>query len=169
MTKKLRAQIQKIKLLAADVDGVLTDAGMYYSDNGQEMKKFNVHDGMGMVMLREAGFKVAIITREDTKIVEHRAMKLKITDLFQGARDKVAAMETLMKRHGLQWDEVAFIGDDVNDLELLKRVGFAAAPADAMPQNKKAVHYVTEKKGGEGCVREICDMLLAIHQETVHS
>ena len=94
-------------------------------------------------------------------------MKLKITDLFQGARDKVAAMETLMKRHGFLWEDVAFIGDDVNDLELLKRVGFAAAPADAAPQNKKIAHYITKKNGGEGCVREICDMLLEAHNASI--
>jgi 3-deoxy-D-manno-octulosonate 8-phosphate phosphatase (KDO 8-P phosphatase) len=167
MTKKLISRLQKIKLLATDVDGVLTDSGMYYSENGDEMKKFNTRDGMGMVMLRECGIKVAIITREDTKIVERRAMKLKITDLFQGTRDKVAAMEMLMKRHGLRWEEVAYIGDDVNDLEVLKRVGFAVAPADAAPQNKKVVHFVTQKKGGEGCVREICDMLLEINNASV--
>jgi 3-deoxy-D-manno-octulosonate 8-phosphate phosphatase (KDO 8-P phosphatase) len=167
MTKKNIARLKKIKLLATDVDGVLTDSGMYYAENGDEMKKFNTRDGMGMVMLRDFGIKVGIITREDTRIVERRAMKLKITDLFQGTRDKVAAMETLMKRHGLQWEEVAFIGDDVNDLALLKRVGFAAAPADAAPQNKKIAHYITEKKGGEGCVREICDMLLEVHNASI--
>ncbi|MCX6138238.1 MAG: HAD hydrolase family protein [Ignavibacteriales bacterium] len=167
MTKKLISRLKKIKLLATDVDGVLTDSGMYYLENGEEMKKFNSRDGMGMVLLREYGIRVAIITREDTKLVERRAIKLKITDLFQGVRDKEVAMETLMKRHSLTWDDVAFIGDDVNDLELLKRVGFAAAPADAAPQNRKIVHYVTQKKGGEGCVREICDMLLEINNASI--
>ena len=167
MTDELIAQLKKIKLLATDVDGVLTDSGMYYAENGDEMKKFNTRDGMGMVLIREFGIKIAIITREETHIVERRALKLKISDLFQGATNKVAVMETLMKRHSLHWEEVAFIGDDVNDLELLKRVGFAAAPADAAPQNRKIVHYITEKKGGEGCVREICDMLLDVHNASI--
>ncbi len=162
MKKSLLPRLKKIKLLATDVDGVLTDSGMYYSENGDEMKKFSTRDGMGLVLLRKAGYKLAIITAEDTKIVERRAAKLKITDLFQGARDKVAAMEILMKRHSLTWDEVAYIGDDVNDLEVMKRVGFAATPADATDENKKVAHYITKKNGGGGCVREICDLLLSL-------
>ena len=163
--KELRIRLRKVKMLATDVDGVLTDSGMYYSENGDEMKKFNTRDGMGMVLLRHAGYKLAIVTSEDTKIVERRAAKLKITDVLQGVRDKVAAMEILLKRHSLTWDEVAYIGDDVNDVQVLKQVGFAASPADGTEENKKTAHYVTKKKGGEGCVREICDMLLATRQK----
>jgi len=163
MTKKeLTLRLQRIKMLATDVDGVLTDSGMYYSENGEELKKFNTRDGMGMVLLRNAGYKLAIVTSEDTKIVERRAAKLKIVDVLQGVRDKVAAMEILLKRHSLTWEEVAYIGDDVNDLQVLKRAGFAATPADCTEENRKTAHYVTKKKGGEGCVREVCDMLLAM-------
>ncbi len=163
MTKKeLSSRLQKIKMLATDVDGVLTDSGMYYSENGDEMKKFNTRDGMGMVLLRNAGYKLAIVTSEDTKIVERRAAKLKIADVLQGVRDKVGAMEILLKRHSLTWEEVAYIGDDVNDLQVLKRAGFAATPSDGTEENKKTAHYITKKKGGEGCVREICDMLLEL-------
>ena len=162
MKKSLLPRLKKIKMLATDVDGVLTDSGMYYSENGDAMKKFNTRDGMGLVLLRKAGYHIAIITSEDTKIVERRAAKLKITDLIQGARDKVGAMEIVMKRHSLTWDEVAYIGDDVNDLELMKRVGFAATPADGTDQNKKIAHYITGKNGGSGCVREICDLLLSL-------
>lgn len=162
MKKSILPRLKKIKMLATDVDGVLTDSGMYYSENGDEMKKFSTRDGMGLVLLRKAGYKLAIITSEDTKIVERRAAKLKITDLFQGARDKVAAMEILMKRHSLTWDEVAYIGDDVNDLEVMKRVGLALTPADGTDQNKKMAHYITKKNGGAGCVREICDLLLSL-------
>ncbi len=159
----LRSRLKKIKLLATDVDGVLTDGGMYYSENGNELKRFNVRDGMGMVILRNAGIRVAIITSEDTEVVRRRAEKLKVTDLFLGAKDKVAAMEKLLKRHALSWNDVAYIGDDLNDHELLKRVGFAATPADGTEQNKAIAHYITKKKGGEGCVREICDLLLELH------
>ena len=160
MKKTLLARLKKIKLLATDVDGVLTDAGMYYSEHGDELKKFNTRDGMGLVLLRYAGVRLAIVTSEDTKIVERRAAKLRITDLLQGARDKVTALETIMKRHGLSWEEVAYIGDDVNDLAVLKRAGFAASPADGTEANRKAAHYVTKKRGGEGCVREVCEMIL---------
>ena len=162
MKNSLLPRLKKIKMLATDVDGVLTDSGMYYSENGDELKKFNTRDGMGLVLLRKAGFKVAIVTSEDTKIVERRAAKLKITDLFQGARDKVGALQILMKRHSLQWEEIAYIGDDINDLEVMKRVGFAVTPSDGTDQNKKGAHYVTKKKGGEGCVREVCDLILAL-------
>ena len=162
MKKSLLPRLKKIKMLATDVDGVLTDSGMYYSERGDELKKFNTRDGMGMVLLRNAGYKLAIVTSEDTKIVERRAAKLKITDLVQGARDKVSAMELLMKRHSLTWEEVAYIGDDVNDLEVMGRVGFAATPADGTEQNKKIAHYITKKKGGGGCVREICDILAVV-------
>ena len=162
--RSLLPRLKKIKMLATDVDGVLTDSGMYYSEQGDEMKKFNTRDGMGLVLLRNAGYNLAIITSEDTKIVERRAAKLKITDLFQGARDKVAAMDIAMKRHSLTWEEVAYIGDDVNDLEVMKRVGFAATPSDGTDENKKVAHYITKKKGGEGCVRELCDMLLTLNK-----
>jgi YrbI family 3-deoxy-D-manno-octulosonate 8-phosphate phosphatase len=164
MKKTLLPRLKKIKMLATDVDGVLTDSGMYYSENGDEMKKFSTRDGMGLVLLRKAGYKLAIITSEDTRIVERRAAKLKITDLFQGARDKVAAMEILMKRHSLTWGEVAYIGDDVNDLEVMKRVGFAATPADGTDENKKVAHYISKTNGGGGCVREICDLLLSLRK-----
>ncbi len=163
MNQKLKSQLKKIKLFATDVDGVLTDGGMYYSEHGNELKKFNVRDGMGMVLLRNAGIYIAIITSEDTEIVRRRAETLRVTDLFQGAKDKVAVMEKLLERHALLWSEAAYIGDDVNDHELLKRVGFAATPADGIERNKAIAHYVTKKKGGEGCVREICDLLLNLH------
>lgn len=162
MNKALKLRLKKIKLLATDVDGVLTDGGMYYSESGSAFKKFNVRDGMGMVLLRNAGIHIAIITSEDSEIVRRRAETLQVSDLFQGTKDKVATMEKLLKRHALLWDEVAYIGDDVNDHELLKRVGFAVTPADGIEENKAIAHYVTKKKGGKGCVREVCDLLLEL-------
>lgn len=160
MNKTIAAKLKKIKLLAIDVDGVLTDAGAYYSENGIELKKFSVRDGMGMVLLRKAGFKVAIVTTEKTKIAEMRARRIQVDDLYQGVAKKVEAIEDLLKKYSLRWDEVAFIGDDINDVPVLQRVGFAAAPADATALNKKYAHYISTKNGGHGCVREICDMLL---------
>lgn len=163
MKKSLVAKLKKIKLLVTDVDGVLTDAGMYYSEDGIELKKFSTRDGMGMVLLRNAGFKLAIVTSENTKIVAMRAQKLEIDDLYQGAMNKVEALEDLLEKYSLRWDEIAYIGDDINDMPVLERVGFAVTPADGAIWNKKAAHYVTKNKGGEGCVREVCDLLLQIH------
>ena len=162
MKKTLTAKLKKIKLLATDVDGVLTDSGAYYSEDGVELKKFSIRDGMGMVLLRKAGYKVAIVTTENTKIVEKRSQRLQVDDLHQGVFNKMEAIEILLKKYSLKWDEVAFIGDDINDIPVLKKVGFAAAQADATPANKKCVHYVTQNNGGHGCVREVCDLLLSL-------
>lgn len=163
MKKTLTSRLKKIKLLVSDVDGVLTDGGAYYSDNGLHLKKFNIRDGMGMVLLRKAGYKLAIVTTEKTKLVELRAQRIGVDDLAQGIVSKVEAVEELMKKYSLTWEEVAFIGDDINDLPVLKKVGFAACPADGTVINRKAAHYVTEADGGHGCVREVCDLLLALH------
>lgn len=162
MKKTLIAKLKKIKLLATDVDGVLTDSGAYYSEDGVELKKFSIRDGMGMVLLRKAGYKIAIVTTENTKIVEKRAQRLQVDDLHQGVKNKLEAIELLRKKYSLQWDEIAFIGDDINDIPVLKKAGFSAAPADATPINKKIVHYVTAAYGGHGCVREVCDLILSL-------
>jgi len=163
MKKTLHSRLKKIKLLATDVDGVLTDAGAYYSENGLELKKFSIRDGMGMTLLQKAGIKVAIITTENTKIAELRARRLKIEDIYQGVINKIDAIEDLAKKYSLSWDEIAFIGDDINDIPVLKKVGFAAVPANATTMNKKVAHYITKTTGGNGCVREVCDLLLAQH------
>lgn len=162
MKKTLLSRLKKIKILISDVDGVLTDGGAYYSDEGIELKKFSIRDGMGIVLLQKAGYKVAIVTTEKTKIVERRAERIKVTDLYQGVVNKVEAIEDLLKKYSLTWEEAAFIGDDINDVPVLKRVGFAACPADATLLNKKTAHYVTKAKGGRGCVREVCDLLLSL-------
>ncbi len=159
----LTRALKRVRLVAMDVDGVLTDAGMYYSESGDELKKFNTRDGMGIKMLQAAGFVTAFITREKTAIVERRGQKLAVPEVHQGVDDKLALLTTLAQKYGLSLDQVAYIGDDVNDLEALRAVGFSAAPADAMPSVLKAVHYICKKKGGEGAVREIADLILAAH------
>ena len=131
--------LRQIRLVATDVDGVLTDAGMYYSESGDELKKFNTRDGMGIKMLQAAGFVTAFITREKTTIVERRGQKLSVPEVHQGVDDKLAVITTLAKKYGLSLDQVVYIGDDVNDLEALRAVGFSAAPADAMPSDRKSV------------------------------
>ena len=149
-----------------DVDGVLTDAGMYYTESGDELKKFNTRDGMGIKMLQAASLVTAFITKEKTAIVERRGQKLAVPEVHQGVDDKLAVLTTLTQKYGLSLDQVAYIGDDVNDLDALRAVGFSAAPADAMPTVRKAVHYICVKKGGEGAVREVADLILAAQKKT---
>lgn len=148
--------VEQIKLFITDVDGVLTDAGMYYAEDGNELKKFNTYDGKAIELMRNAGIKTAIITAEDTKIVENRARKLKIDHLFQGVQDKLSVARTLCEQEGLALSEVAFVGDDLGDLELLKQVAFAFCPGNAVAEIKAIPGIVKlGKKGGEGVLREL--------------
>ena len=156
--------LQRIRLFATDLDGVLTDGGMYYAESGDEWKKFNTRDGMGIKLLQRAGIITAIVTQERTKLVARRAEKLAIPELHQGVMDKLSLVREMAARHGLTLSQVAYIGDDINDLETLKAVGFSAAPADGMPQVAAVVDYICEKKGGEGAVREIIEMILDAQQ-----
>ena len=147
-------------MLAMDVDGVLTDGGMYYSEMGDELKKFNTRDGMGIKMLQLAGIVTAFITKEKTAIVERRGRKLAVPEIHQAADDKLSVLTRVIEKYGLNLREVAYIGDDVNDLQTLLAVGFSAAPADAMLSVLRVVHYVCKKRGGEGAVREVGDLIL---------
>ena len=162
--KVSRKLLSQIRLFATDVDGVLTDAGMYYAESGDEWKKFNTLDGMGIKLLQRAGIITAIVTQERTKLVARRAEKLAIPELHQGVMDKLSCVCEMAARHGLTLRQVAYIGDDINDLEALKEVGFSASPADGMPQVAAVVDYVCQKKGGEGAVREIIEMILEAQQ-----
>jgi 3-deoxy-D-manno-octulosonate 8-phosphate phosphatase (KDO 8-P phosphatase) len=155
-----RKQLSQIRLFATDVDGVLTDAGMYYAESGDEWKKFNTRDGMGLKLLQKAGIITAIVTQERTKLVARRAEKLAIPELHQAVMDKLSLVREMAARYGLTLSQVAYIGDDINDLETLKAVGFSATPADGMPQVAAVVDYICRKKGGEGAVREIIEMIL---------
>ena len=157
-----------IKLVLSDVDGVLTDGGMYYSENGDELKKFNTRDGMAFELLRNAGIKTGIITSENTKIVEARAKKLKIDYLYQGKREggKLAAAKEICEKEGISLENVAYIGDDINCLELLSDVGLAACPADAVIQIKNISNiHILSLKGGEGVVREFSNLVLTNNNE----
>jgi YrbI family 3-deoxy-D-manno-octulosonate 8-phosphate phosphatase len=147
------------------VDGVLTDAGMYYSESGDEWKKFNTRDGMGIKLLQKAGLITAIVTQERTRLVARRAEKLAIPELHQGVFDKLSVIRDMAIRHGISLQQVMYIGDDVNDIEALRAVGFSAAPADGLPQVLQVVDYVCRQKGGEGAVRELADMILLSHHE----
>jgi YrbI family 3-deoxy-D-manno-octulosonate 8-phosphate phosphatase len=167
--KVSRKLLSQIRLFATDVDGVLTDAGMYYSESGDEWKKFNTRDGMGIKLLQRAGIITAIVTQERTKLVARRAEKLAIPELHQGVMDKLTVIREMAARHGLSLSQVAYIGDDINDLETLKEVGFSASPADGLPDIVAAVDYVCQKKGGEGAVREIIEMILEAQRSKVES
>ena len=148
-------------MLCVDVDGVLTDAGMYYGPDGEVLKKFNTRDGMGLARVREAGVAVAIISGEDSAIVHARAAKLKIDDVFCNASNKRLALDDLCRKHGVVLDQVAFVGDDLNDLSALECVGLACAVADAAEPVQRVAHYVTQRRGGDGAVREVCELLIA--------
>ncbi len=156
----LQQKLVNIKLLAMDVDGVLTDAGMYYSENGDELKKFNTRDGKGIELLRNAGIKTAFITSEKTHLVERRAAKLKVDEVYQGVQDKLAALKQIISKYDLSYEEVAYIGDDINDLPILQVVGLAITVADGLPNNKEMADYVTQARGGEGAVREVATLIL---------
>lgn len=165
--QRARTALRQIRLVATDVDGVLTDAGMYYSESGDEWKKFNTRDGMGIKLLQRAGLITAIVTQERTRLVARRAEKLAIPELHQGVMDKLPLIREMAARHGFSLSQVAYIGDDVNDLESLKAVGFSASPADGMPEIRRRVDYVCRKKGGEGAVRELADMILEAQGSSV--
>jgi len=161
--RTLDAERKTIKLLLTDVDGVLTDSGMYYSEAGDELKKFNTHDGMGLQLIRQKGVKTGIITSEDTRLVERRFQKLKLDYLYQGKREggKLSAVKEICEKEGITLKEVAYIGDDVNCFELLSSVGLAACPSDALDTIKNIPGIIQmKKKGGEGCVRELVELII---------
>lgn len=165
MTPDVRERARKIRLVAMDVDGVLTDAGMYYTETGDELKKFNTRDGMGLAQIRAAGLKTAILTGESTQLVERRGAKMRIDHVFIGVSDKLTCMRQLLEQLDLTLEQVAYIGDDLNDYELLCHVGLAAAVRDASRLPKSVAHLITEAKGGEGAVRELCEIILEAQQD----
>lgn len=151
----------KIKLFATDVDGTMTDAGMYYTEDGIEFKKFNFRDGMGFKLLREAGIKTAIITSETSAMVKKRADKLKVDYLSMGSWEKLDFVKNICKDLDITLDEVAYVGDDINDIELLQAVKYRACPNDAVKKVKEIEDIIIlENKGGEGAVREFIELLL---------
>ena len=154
----------EIKIFLTDVDGTLTDAGMYYGENGEEFKKFNTHDGKGFELLRKAGIKTGIITSEDTVIVKNRAKKLKVDYLYQGIehQGKLEAIQEICCKEGYELDNVAYIGDDLNCKELLMSVAIAACPSNAVREIKNLPGIIKLNSiGGHGAVREFIDLILA--------
>lgn len=160
---RVQDRARRVRLLCVDVDGVLTDAGMYYGPDGEVLKKFNTRDGMGLARVREVGVAVAIISGEESAIVHARAAKLKIDEVFCSAANKRAVIHELCGKYGLDLNQVAFVGDDLNDLPALECVGLACAVADAVEPVQAAAHFVTRRRGGDGAVREVCELLVAAH------
>lgn len=153
-------RIKKISHVFTDVDGVLTDAGMYYSEKGDELKKFNTRDGMGFNLLTKAGIKTGILTSENTQMVERRGEKLKIDYVFQSVKNKLEFLDEFCKKNQLTLEQIAYIGDDINDTELLKRVGLPACPFNAIDDNKSITYFHCQLNGGEGCFREFVEYIL---------
>ena len=162
MTESLKNKCKKIKLVLTDVDGVLTDGGRYYSEKGEIMKRFHTRDGMGINILLRNYINSIIITKEKSKIVKKWAREMNVGTVYEGSIKKEELLPQIRKKFGVLNEEIAYIGDDVNDIGLLKKVGFSACPSDSIFQVKKNVNYVCSLKGGEGVVREIGDLILKI-------
>ncbi|PKN21033.1 MAG: phenylphosphate carboxylase subunit delta [Deltaproteobacteria bacterium HGW-Deltaproteobacteria-6] len=156
----MQEKLKKIKMLVLDVDGVMTDGRIIMDSDGREMKNFNVRDGHGLVMIQRHGIQVAILTGRTSTVVEHRARDLKITEVYQGALNKKEVFDRILQKNNLTAEAIAYMGDDIVDIPVLKMVGFSVAVADAVDLVKKTVDYITVNSGGQGAVREICEMLL---------
>lgn len=162
---ELIEKTKKIKFVLTDSDGVLTDTGVYYSANGEEFKRFSIRDGMGVERLRKVlNIETGIITGELSGSVKTRAAKLQINELYLGVKEKDKLLYDILSKYNLKAENVAFIGDDYNDFELLKLVGLSACPADAMPKIKNIVDYVCSAKGGNGAFREFAELIISINK-----
>ncbi len=159
--KQAHDSVAHIRLAVTDIDGTMTDAGMYYTAEGDFMKRFNTRDAKGLELIRDMlGIRIMILTREDIEIVRARARKLKIEDCYTGVKDKLTFLEDFLRKEGIAWHETAFFGDDLNDLECMERAGFAACPQNAEDEIKSVSHYIASERGGEGAVRDICNFML---------
>lgn len=156
----LIAKFRQVKLLSLDLDGTLTDGGLYYAEDGSELRKYFVQDGFGIVQVKLAGIEVALITQSDTPAIARRIERLKIRHGHMGIHDKLPKLKEICTATGIGLHEVCHVADDLNDLEVMGAVGLPIAVANARPQVKKVAAYVTEAAGGNGAVREVCDLLL---------
>ena len=152
---------QRIRLLLTDCDGVLTDGGVYYTARGEEMKRFHIRDGMGVARLRQVGVEVGIITGEMSESLQRRAEKLGITELHLGICDKLAVLQEIMAQRQLAPSEIAYIGDDVNDVPVMEAVGLSACPADALSFAMRAADYICPQQGGHGALRDFAELIIA--------
>lgn len=159
--EEIRNKAKKIKLVLTDNDGVLTDTGVYYSERGEEMKRFSIRDGMGVERLRElAGVETGIVTGEISGSIRKRAEKLGINELHLGVKDKKATLEDIVSKRSLKLENIAYIGDDTNDLDVLKMAGLSGCPADAVIQIKQIADVITDNRGGHGAFRDFAEMII---------
>jgi len=164
---ELHWRLSQVKLLALDVDGVLTDGGLYYTEIGEVLQRFNIKDGQGLKLLMQSGIEIAIITAKSYLSTIHRAKALGIAHTYLGVEDKLPTLKSLCNRLGLSLAQVAYVGDDINDLKVMQAVGCPLTVADAMSANQACAVYVTKQPGGQGAVREICDMLVQFRLQSV--
>lgn len=160
MNDLVKEAAKKIKMLVFDVDGVMTNGGVTYDENGVEYKTFNVKDGHGLVRMNQSGFITAIITARNNGTVRHRAENLHITELYQGQKYKLPALEEIMKKYNLNYEQVSYMGDDLPDLCILEKVGLKCCPNDAVDEVKSICNFISAKDGGKGAVRELTDFIL---------
>lgn len=163
LTPELKERLASIRLLALDCDGVLTDGGVYVDDEGREFRRFNIKDGLGLKRVMEVGIHVAIISGATSTAAVHRANSLGIQEVHIGVEDKLTCLKKICERIGVQYPTVAYMGDDLPDLPLLDAVGLSCAPSNAVEVVKARVRLVIARAGGEGAVRELCDILLPPH------
>ncbi len=157
----LKYAASKIKIVIFDVDGVMTDGSLTFDEDGKEYKTYNAKDGQGIVMLNKAGFKTAIITARETLTVTHRFNILGMHKLYQGQKNKEKALEEILKEYGFEPHEAAYMGDDLPDICVLKKIGFPSCPNDAVKEVKEISKFISSKNGGSGAIRELCDFLLS--------
>ncbi len=160
LDEKLIEKMKTIRLLVLDVDGVMTDGKIIMNDMGREIKNFDVKDGHGIKILMRCGIDVILLTGRRSAVVEHRAKDIGIEEVYQGIYNKLEKFEEILQNKSFNYENIAFVGDDIVDIPLLKRVGFSVAVADAIEDVKKCVDYITKKAGGDGAVREVCELIL---------
>ncbi len=161
----LKERAEKIKLFIFDVDGVLTDGKLYYTDTGEALKVFNVHDGFGIKKLQKEGIKTGCISGRDSEALKSRLKELGVEEVFTGKLNKLEALEEMIKKLKLSYEEVAYTGDDLIDIPVLEKVGFPACVRDAPEEVKRVCVYITMKRGGEGAIREVAELILKLREE----
>ena len=164
MKKLVLSKAKKIKILLTDVDGVLTDGGIYYSSKGDIMKKFHTRDGMGVTLLRKIGIQTIIVTKEKNLIIKQWATKMNISKLYDGVLKKEEITDKILKKFNVSLNELSYIGDDINDIDLLKKVGFSATPNDGIIEAKKICDYICTKNGGDAAFREFADLIISVQK-----
>ncbi len=160
MDEKILEKARQVKLLLLDVDGVLTDGRIIYDSRGRDMKFFDVHDGMGVYLLKKAGISTVLITAKGSRAIKPRAADMQVAEVYADISPKSSALEKITRKHKVKLEEICFVGDDLVDLCLMKRVGFSIAVANAVPEIKNLADHITSRLGGRGAVREVAELLL---------